>query len=583
MMVRPKTFGFAFIAFLVATPGLVQGTAKSPLPIKVSASRIREINGTTCAYLPASTRTVGLKNLWTAGSRKGDNHFVTFSETASFYKSKGPRYRAKYRQARADAKAGAISCRRLTALRFKTSGIVGAALATSPKVTKKSIRPMASSKVAIAGLYGITSTGKAASIISAVSSKDEVAVQSTSITRVFQSPDGALIIHYANHPNSCVIGRVSSGMDFEVCIVLNIDLPEGFRVYDAGGFVTDRTELVQFDQVGGIYLNIAGPAKHIGCTTAPRESIVETIFVVNADGMRDVLLPSKCADGIMTWSTLDNGGAVYAQGNNEWIGTVNVWREGENVLLKDGLLLTPNGIHSVSDGKIVLLVHSFAPTFNPSTTFSQGGVLVYDQTTGVFVNWLHLRSNNPKFATEDIFAACGCSAATLYPSGATSNGNELFGVTNGHVVTQSQSPLGFPIIRSFPIATRLYPTVSMLTQLPTGYTAGANSVMSAATEQSLVVAGSDYLTCTIGSLPRSCTYQMGLVDLEDGSYTELVSPAEGIATLTLSAQTDGDLILAQAVRISNGRYLIGIVNQISKTIAWSDTSTINYRFITALH
>ena len=102
-----------------------------------------------------------------------------------------------------------------------------------------------------------------------------------------------------------------------------------------------------------------------------------------------------------------------------------------------------------------------------------------------------------------------------------------------------------------------------------------------ATDNSVVVAGPDYLTCSLDNRVP-CTYQMGIVDLSDNTFTELVSPADGIATLTLSAQTDGNLVLAQSVRVSDGRYLIGIVDQTSKTITWSETSTVSYRFITAL-
>ena len=586
MTFRLRTIAIATVTLLLATPGFAEGATKSPPVTKVAASLVRKINGTTCAYLPTSKKTTGLKNSWAAGSKKGSKGFTTYAAAATFYKSKGLRYRTNYRQALSNSKLGSENCKRLTSLKFKTTGIVGAALATVPKITKKSIHTMTASKVAIAGLYGITPGGQTASIISAISSKDEVAVQSTSITRVYQSSDGALVIHYASHPNSCVIGKVPVGADSETCVVLKSDLPAGFMVMDAGGAVTDNTELVQFDQVGGMYLNIAGLAEGIGCETEFRNRLVETIFAVHADRRNEVLVPSSCSRVIENWAPLDNGGVVYAQQSSTSGGTIggtiNLWQNGQRTLLKDGLSVAPNGIHSMPGGKIVIFVFQFDQGFSPSSSGSQGGVLVYDQTTGSLVNWLHLRSNNPDYATEDVFAACGCTASTLYASGGTSNGGELFGVTSGSITTYNQAPGGLPTTRGFPIAVRLYPTVSMLTQLPAGYTSVRTATMSVATENSMVVAGPDYLTCSAGKDPVPCTYQMGIVDLSDNTYAELVSPTDGIATLTLSAQTDGNLVLTQSVRVSDGRYLIGIVDQTSKTITWSETSTVSYRFITAL-
>jgi hypothetical protein len=441
---------------------------------------------------------------------------------------------------------------------------------------------MAASKVAIAGLYGITPGGKTASIISAISSKDKAVFTDTSITRVYQSPDGALVIHYADHPNSCVIGKVAVGADSETCIVLKSDLPKNFRVVDeAGGYVSENSDLVQFDQVGGIYLNISGSSESIGCE--PSGAWTDTIFAVKADGTKDVLLPvADCMRGISTWSTLDDGGAVYAQFSSTDKGTVSIWQNGQNSLLKSGLLVTPNGIHSMPGGKIVILVHDFDQEFSPSVSGSQGGVLVYDQTTGLLRNWLHLRSNNPEYATEDVFAACGCKAQTIYPNGAMSNGNELYGFTSGHIPqSPSLNQTPSPTWSAIDFMVRLFPTVSLPIQLPTRPMAMSRWALGAATDNSVVVAGPDYLTCSLDNRVP-CTYRMGIVDLSDNTYTELVSPADGIATLTLSAQTDGNLVLTQSVRVSDGRYLIGIVDQTSKTITWSETSTVSYRFITAL-
>ena len=575
-----KAIAIAIATLVIATPGFAEGAAKSPPVSKVAASLVRKINGTTCAYLPTSTKTTGLKNSWTAGTKKGPNGFTTYSAAATFYKSKGPRYRTTYRQALSDSKAGSKNCKRLTSLKFKTTGIIGVALATVPKITKKSIHTMTASKVAIAGLYGITPGGKTASIISAISSKDKGVVNDTSITRVYQAPDGALVIHYAGHPNSCVVGKIGVGADLETCIVLRSDLPTNFVVEDHGGYVSNRMELVQFDQVGGTYLNIAGPAQNIGCGSEFKGWVAESIFMVHSDGTKEVLVPSPCGwRHLMNWSTLDDGGVVYSQESVTSQGTLTVWRNGTNTLLKDGLSLTPNGIHSMPGGKIVILVFDFDQEFSPSVSGSQGGVLVYDQTTGLLRNWLHLRSNNPEYATEDVFAACGCKAQTIYPNGAMSNGNELYGFTSGYIpqspsLNQTPSPI-------FDFVVRLFPTVSLPIQLPTRIMAMSRWALGVATDNSVVVAGPDYLTCSLDNRVP-CTYQMGIVDLSDNTFTELVSPADGIATLTLSAQTDGNLVLAQSVRVSDGRYLIGIVDQTSKTITWSETSTVSYRFITAL-
>lgn len=584
MDLRRMLLPFAIVGWVIASPGQVSGATKSPPVTKVSSSLIRSIKGTSCAYLPTTSKTSDLRNVWTAGTRKGPTGFIAHSSAAAFYKSKGSRYRAAYRRALADSKSGAVNCRRLTALKFRTSGIVGAALAKTSSTKKSSVHGASASKVAIAGLYGITSSGKISALITAISPKDEAAVRATAISRVYQAPDGALVLHYSSHPNSCVIGKIPVGADSETCLVLRSDLPKGSRVEDAGGYVSDNTELVQFDQVGGIYLNISVEAPNIGCGSEFKGVVTETVFVAHTDGTRETMVPSPspCQTIIMTWATLDTGGVVYAQGSWSGAGTVNVWTGGTTHVLKSGLVLTPNGLHSLPDGKIAIFVHEFASGFDLPVTGSQGGVLLYDPATGSVVNWLHLGSNHPEHATENVFAACGCTAGTLYASGGVSNGDQLFGVTTGSITTPSQTYGGMPSTQTFPIAVRLFPTVAMLAQLPSGYTRVKNATLSTASERSMVVAGPEYLTCTVAPTPIPCTYQMGIVDFSDNSYTQVVAPSDGIATLTLSAQVDGDLVLTQSIRQSDGRYLIGVIDQSSRTISWSETSTLRYRFITAL-
>jgi hypothetical protein len=105
-----KAIAIAIATLVIATPGFAEGAAKSPPVSKVAASLVRKINGTTCAYLPTSTKTTGLKNSWTAGTKKGPKGFITYSNTATFYKSKGMRYRTAFRQALSDSKAGSNNC-----------------------------------------------------------------------------------------------------------------------------------------------------------------------------------------------------------------------------------------------------------------------------------------------------------------------------------------------------------------------------------------------------------------------------------------------------------------------------------------
>jgi len=583
---KTRIISFCVVILLFATPTVADGSAKSPPVTKVKSSLIREINGTTCAFLPVSStkrNKNGLKNSWTAGSKKGAKGFVAHSTSATFYKSKGKKYQKAYRKARIDARIGSRNCRRLTALRFKTSGIIGAALAAPTPKTKSSIRSMASSRarLAVAGLYGITANGRVSSIISAISSRDRLAVQTTEISRVYENPDGSLVLLYTSHPNSCMVGSVSVGTNTETCIVLQSDLPDGFGVTDGGGFASDTTELIQFDEVGGTYVNISGPGVHggaIGCRPDPA-GYMETIFLVRADGGKEMLNPSQCGSPIATWSTLDTGGVIYSQGLNWRDGALYLWKDAKNTLLMQELVLTPNGIHSIPQGKIMILVHGFGQTSSPNVEYSQGGVLLYDQVTGTMTNWLHLRSNNPTHAIEDVFASCQCRPGTVYPSGATSNGEELFGITSGWVSSSITAPWEVPSFQNFPIAVRLYPTVTMLSQLPPHNNIVSSRII-ASTKNSLVVGGPDYISCL--NRPTPCSYELGIVDLSTGTYTDLVSSEEGIATLTLSAQSDGNLILAQSVRISDGQYLIGVVNETSKTITWSNTSRVTYRYVIAM-
>jgi hypothetical protein len=75
---------------------------------------------------------------------------------------------------------------------------------------------------------------------------------------------------------------------------------------------------------------------------------------------------------------------------------------------------------------------------------------------------------------------------------------------------------------------------------------------------------------------------MGLIDITDNAYTILTQASDGIGVLTFSKQTDGNLVFVQAIRKSDGKYLLGIIDEQAKIVRWSEVSNLSYRYLVAV-
>jgi hypothetical protein len=575
--------------FLSVSP--VSGSPSFPSSQRVASSLIRTFQGTTCAYLPNTDPMIGLKHRWVSGTRSTKGRFISDKAVTDFYKGRGKSFKGKYKAALSRQRLGDSACKRLTGLKFRTRGFVGFAVADmSLKKSKRSVSKASTAKVAIAGLYGVTPTGTTASVISAITSIDTSDVALTRINRVYQAPDGSIVIYYLTHPNDCFIGRIRVGEVFETCILLRSDLPQGATISDGLSQLGDETEVVQFDEVGGVYALLVVPATFLGCQNESSE-YASTILRIEGDGTQTIMRHPRCRSGILSWTTLDSGGVFMAQHCFTLVdsschpGILSIWDGTNYEVLMDGVLNSPNGIQSMPDGKIVVLVHSYGPSRPLMAEWSQGGVLVYEASTKSFTNWLHLRANSPRFAVEDIFAACECRPGTVYVSGGTSNGQAVFGVMSGAVVSRVPG-FEFPVVRSFPIAARIYPEPKMLTMSAEVMSRMNSTTVGIATEKSYIIAGPSYATCQLSQRLHNwipCeSEQMGLIDIADNSYTILTRASDGIGVLTFSKQTDGNLVFVQAIRKSDGKYLLGIIDEQAKIVRWSEVSNLSYRYLVAV-
>lgn len=584
------------MGILILTATLVpvtsaSGSSSFPLSQKVPASLVRTYRGTTCAYLPNTNPMIGLKHIWMSGTLKSGGRFTTDKSVADSLKARGKRFASKYRTAIERQRVGTNVCKRFTGLKFRTRGFVGFALAeTSVKKKKRSVSAASTAKVAIAGLYGVTSTGKTASVISAITPIDNSIVALTRINRVYQAPDGSIVIHYSVHPNDCLIGRIELDENFETCILLRSDLPESASISSGLSQVGDETEVIQFDEIGSLYIALDIYSKFLNCRdVAPQWS--STILRIERNGTQTTMRHSRCSSGILSWTALDTGGVFMAQNCPNSVdttcnyGILSQWDGYIYEELMDGVFISPNGIQSMPDGKIVVLVHSFGPNRPLMVQWSQGGVLVFDTATKTFTNWLHLRANDPRFAVEDVFSACACRPGTVYVSGGTSSGRAVFGIMSGMI--ESRVPgFEFPVIKSFPIVARIYPAPKMLTMSAEVMSRMNTTTVGIATERSYIVAGPSYVTCRLAQerykwIPCE-SEQMGLIDLADNSYTILTQASDGIGVLTFSRQTDNNLVFVQAIRKSDGKYLLGIIDEQNKSVRWSEVSDLPYRYLVAV-
>jgi len=557
IVVAAVTFG------CVTVPSVAEGATKSPPTRTVSASKVRTINGVTCAYLRKSGKPKGLRNEWLAGTRKGRKLFITHADTTAFYKAKGRKYRKQYLTSKKRATAAAKSCSRLTSIQFRTKGMIALGLSQN-STSAKTVKSSALKTQVIAGLYGISAAGTATGVISAIDNADALVVVSTKIIKTYQAPDSSIYIHYQSHPNSCQVGRVLASSGNEECLVLMADLPTGFLIGDAGGDSSETTDLIQFDHSGGVYINLSGAPSE--CRISSQTRHIDLILAIATDGTRTLMPHDSCRFTIRSWAPLHNGGILYSMGmspqpgHEDGIARVLMWRNGITTLVKSGISLTTNGLQPMPGGKT--LINVFAS--DPEVFSEQGGIFIHDDVTSSLSTWFQYEDQSPVFSHEDLDSIhCDCTTQLPLFSPLASVDGTLYGVGS----LSDRNSLG----GSKSYLWQLFPAVAPLVEVP-WEPSGQNWSFSAATSKVLVLAGPQKTSWDTrgGSIVT--------VNLNTNTVSNRLRPSDGIEILTLTSSSDRSQVIVYAVRTADQKYLMGLFDSDSGTLNWNETNNINLRW-----
>jgi hypothetical protein len=589
MSFRVCRVGLVVFVLGSAFPSVAEGSAIKPPTRSVVASRVVTTKGVTCAYLRKSGKPKGLKNSWVAGTRTGKKSFTVHADAAAFYKSKGRKFRPQYVAAKKRTVTESKTCGRLTSLKFKTKGFVAMGL-SEQSITTKGVQSSGLKTSPIAGLYGITETGSVAGVISPVDPSDNKEVLATKIVKSYQAPDGSIYTQYSSHPNLCLVGRVLAILESEECVVVSKDLPKGFQIGDGGGKGNETTELIQFDNIGNVYLNLFGVNRSSvtpECMVKVRDRATnmviarDLIMVISTTGVKNLMPNDACLFIIQSWAPLQSGGILYSMGGSvqpgdkEGVARVLKWRDGNSTLVKSGVSLTANGIQSMPGGKTLINVFDSAPEVFPREHTVQGGIFLYDDATDSLTTWFHYADQSPTFAHENLDSIhCDCvTQLALFQPLAATNGT-LYGV--GSLGDTSPQPVVGDRRRDTSYLWKLYPSVTPLVAVPR-IPSGKSYSYAAATTKSVVLASDGW-----NRSDARCECSMELIDLETFAVTNLLKPTEGLAVLSLAASEDGSQIVAQAIRTVDKNYFIGVVDSINGVVKWAPTGIINYRWMLPL-
>ena len=568
-----------------AAPGAQVDAQARPAPtVQVSPGRVVVRDGVVCAFL--KTNSISRKFQWKPGILVGKNRFRSYSSVVTAMRKGGARKGTEYRQALSNEKSGDRVCGRLTSLRFKTSGFVAIGVRSKSSVSSKHVHSAAIRTSAIGELFGVRVDGTSSPVIGLVDPADTDAGTGVSIWRVYQAPDGSIYTLYRGHPEGCRLGRVEIGSQVEVCVLSYLDLPEGISFGGLPVYINELTEPVKFDGAGHAYVIVSGIRKTMNCNGV-KNAYAEHVIEIGSDGSQKWLESSACLESIGSWATLPNGGVIYwtrgakdGQFCYQECSRLMTWKDGISKKFLTGFTVAPNGLRVAPDGNVMVALFDHSKSvFNGSNEFGgQGGILKFDEKTETLAPWYHYRASGPVFTVEDVAGkVCGCNSQVGIMSPLVRSGSELFGVSMLHNGTTPQTAAA-----AMTYLWRVYPTVEPLVPMPSK----GMPTLAAAMTDSVVVSTSDYVSCNLTAAhfkyPDMCRYTLTKFDLMTRTATTLVSESDGIAVLTLTGDSTGTFVNVQAIRTSDKKYLVGVVDPNTTRISWTVSSTVQFEQLTLL-
>ena len=552
-------------SLFVPSPSISLAKSQVPPSLLLKSSLMVKQEGVVCGYVPSVKSTKARKD-WRPGVVVGKNKFTSYESAQSFYKKLGGKFRSRYLSAVKKGKADAGVCDELSTLKFQTNGVIALGLVDKTTVSSKSVHTFAKRK-SVGGLYGVNGKGDTKPVITAIDEKDVSVAESTIIEKIYFSPDHSMFVWYSLHPDGFSIGRVPSGSTQEECFLARSNLPSGYQIGDAGGAAGDTTEIIQFDSVGNVYVNILGWSDDCPVISG-RRFFSEGILQISLSGSQTVIGKSCDFSQIYSWSPVNSGGVIYNWKQNftiynpDDLGSLKLSRGGIESILKQNILTSANGIYTMPTGDTMINLYSKLG----GNYVSQGGMLRYIENDNLLSTWYHEASQSPTFVHE-VVTATNCPTCWLIKTLIARNATSIYGIDGKYLWS-------------------LYPTVSPRYQL----NKSGSQLLSISSNFALAAGPGLFNSCDLQKWndPNSSAFdrikyacpelQYLLINLKTSEVTTFDSPVTSMAAVTITASEEADIFMTQAVRLSDKKLMIGIFDGASKSVVWKETSDGKFRW-----
>jgi len=611
-----------------ATRG-VSAASKNAPAITVKPSQITVRGSSVCGYVKTGKQK---RASWQSGSRVSSTKFRPHSAEISFItkslsaqnkalkRAKAAKNRsqiqkstreiaskrARLAQIRASADVAKTECSKLTSIRYDTKGVVALAVVKErPKNKKKTAK-----KNSVFGfntetnteLVGLRANGNVQEVVQSTDESTSNLTERVRVHRTYQAPDGSVVVVYLWHPDDCSLGRISPSGGAEECVLfrsesLAVGLSGAGQTLGGGRSIDDVTPTVQFDGSGGMYFTLV--RSDLGCGSTSSTIISVTVASIVEDVLR--VMPTEKCKNITTWTVSQNGDVIVQQ--NEYLESPTVGTYGNyDVLLWDGSSLSTlmedvrvsaNGLQSFSNGDVLIHLASddSADTrwwSDPSNAKTPGPIYRFRRNGGLEA-WWHHQSKNPSYATEsitDVFCNCSSRIPVLNPL--VKVGDNAFAIGRiGRTIEGSVPHTTFHVFR-------VYPSVERMTWFgdKTGRTYDYRTKSGtfdsydflAKTDDWFLTGGPSYLSWIPKRIPY-VAFSIRAINSSTFREVDLLDPANPIGLVTIEAARTGDTAVLQGVRISDGKYMLGIFdgNGATPTLKWVETPTLDYQHLSILN
>jgi hypothetical protein len=512
--------------------------------------------------------------------------------------------RARLDQVHARADSAKTECSKLTSIRYDTKGVVALAVVkqrkTGKNTAKKKLVELASAS-ANTELVGLKSNGAVQEVVQPIDESTSNLTARVRIHRTYQAPDGSVIVVYLWHPEDCSLGRISPSGGAEECVLFRAEslaVGLGGAGLTAGSRSTDDvTPSVQFDGSGGMYFNLV--RTDLGCGSRSVTAFSVTVASLVDDVLR--VMPTEKCMNTTTWTVNQDGDVIVQQ--NEYLdspsaGTygnydVILWNGSSLSTLMEDVRVSANGLQSFSNGDVLIHVASDDSAdirwwSDPSNAKTPGPIYRFRRNGGLEA-WWHHQSKNPSYATEsitDVFCNCSSRLPALNPL--VKVGDNAFAIGRiGRTIEGSAPHTTFHVFR-------VYPSVERMTWFgdKTGrsydYRTKSGTFDSydflAKTDDWFLTGGPSYLSWIPKRIPY-VAFSIRAINSSTFREVDLLDPANPIGLVTIEAARTGDTAVLQGVRISDGKYMLGIFdgNGATPTLKWVETPTLDYQHLSILN